>query len=191
MIYTLSGTLSEKRDGFIILDVQGVGYRIFTPKSVSEKLPAAGNSLKFYCYMNVRENGTELYGFLSETERKMFELLTSVSGVGPKTAARVLDVASIEQVAGAIRVGQADLLTKASGVGRKTAERVVVELRGKMDGFADRDAAKTMESDVDITEALSNLGYSKSDARDALKKIDPGLDKLEDRLRAALKILKK
>lgn len=191
MIYTLSGTLSEKRDNFVILDVQGVGYRIFTPKSVLEKLPPAGNSLKFYCYMNVRENGTELYGFLSETERKMFELLTSVSGVGPKTAARVLDVASIEQVAGAIHAGQAELLTKASGVGRKTAERVVIELRGKMEGFADKDIAKTMELNVDITEALSNLGYSKSDAREALKKIDPELTKLEERLRAALKILKK
>jgi len=189
MIYTLQGILSEKRDGFVILDVQGVGYRVFTPKSVLEKLPSAGSPLKFYCYMNVRENGTELYGFLSETERKMFELLTSVSGVGPKTAARVLDVASIEQVAGAIHAGKAELLTKASGVGRKTAERVVIELRGKMEGFADKDIAKTMESDVDIVETLAGLGYKRQEAKDALAKVDEKIVDLEERLKAALKNL--
>lgn len=191
MIYTLSGTLQDKRDGFVLIDVQGVGYRVFMPRSILEKMPQIGEAVRVFCFMNVKEDGMELYGFLNEKERTCFEMLTSVSGVGPKTAMRILDIAPIAELAAAVQGGKADLLTKASGVGRKTAERVVVELKGKMGEWFDKDVASYLGSNIDIVEALANLGYHRMAIRDALQHIDPELSTLEDRLRAALKLLKK
>lgn len=191
MIYTLCGKLVSKKDGFIVVDVRGVGYQVFAPKTVLEKLPGEGGEVNLFCFMNVKEDGIDLFGFLEEKERKCFEMLTSVSGVGPRTAARILDIATVEQLSAAVEEGKADLLTKASGVGRKTAERVIIELRGKMNEWANKETAKTMESDIDIVEALVNLGYGRNDIRSALKQIDGEATQLEERLRAALKLLKK
>lgn len=191
MIHSLRGALLAKTEQYAVVEVGGIGFQVFVPKTVLERLPAVGNTVALRCVMAVKQDGVELCGFLSDAEKKMFEMLTSVSGVGAKTAMRILDIAELDELAAAVNEGRAELLTKASGVGRKTAERVVVELRGKMEEVASAQVVKAMESNIDITDALVNLGYAKAEIREALKRIDPGVTKLEERVRAAMKLLKK
>ena len=133
----------------------------------------------------------ELYGFLSEDELVYFEMLISVSGVGPKSALSILDVARLDELSAAIKEGRPDLLTRASGIGRKTAERVIVELRTKVQSAKSGLVLEKMETDADLIEALSNLGYRREDARAALAKVDPKIHGVEERLKAALALLSK
>lgn len=191
MIDTLRGELLAKKEQYVVIEVAGIGFRVFAPKMVLAKLPQVGSVATLYCVMNVKQDGVELCGFSNESEKKTFEMLTSVSGVGAKTAMRILDIAELDELAAAVNEGRAELLTKASGVGRKTAERVVIELRGKMEEVASAQVVKAMESNIDITDALVNLGYAKTDIREALKRIDPVVTKLEERVRVAMKLLKK
>lgn len=191
MIDTLRGELLAKKEQYVVIEVAGIGFRVFAPKMVLAKLPQVGSVATLYCVMNVKQDGVELCGFSNESEKKTFEMLTSVSGVGAKTAMRILDIAGLNELAAAVNEGRAELLTTASGVGRKTAERIVVELRGRLTGGEGGEVVRAMEANVDITDALANLGYHRGDIREALKKIDPQMVKLEDRVRAAMKLLKK
>ena len=152
---------------------------------------ASAGTVKLFSYMNVRENGIELYGFSSEEELSYFEMLISVSGVGPKSALAILDVAPIKELSAAIKEGRPDLLTRASGIGRKTAERVIIELRTKVQSVHSGIVVEQMETDADLVEALSNLGYRREDARAAVAKVDPNVTGLEARLKAALGALTK
>ena len=131
----------------------------------------------------------ELYGFLSAEELSFFELLISVSGVGPKSALSIIDVANLEELSAAIQESRPDLLTKASGIGRKTAERIIVELRNKVSSSRSGAMVEKMDTDADLVEALSNLGYRREEARDALAKVPRETAGVEARLKEALRIL--
>ncbi len=146
---------------------------------------------KLFTHFQVREDGMDLYGFTSEEERGYFELLISVSGVGPKSALSILDVASMGELAAAIKEGRPDLLTRASGIGTKIAERIIIDLRGKVQSLSSGAMVEKMEADADLVEALSNLGYRREEARAALNKVGSEVVGVEDRLKAALKILGK
>lgn len=191
MIYTLSGELTFKKENFIVIDVSGVGYKVFVPSSMQSGLPATGSRLKIFIYTHIRENAFELYGFLEEKDLDFFELLVSVSGIGPKSAMGILSVGSIDRLSTAIANGETELLQKSSGVGRKTADRIILELKDKVKSYGGKEAVKMMESDNDIYEAMASLGYTVKQIKDVIGEIDPDLKNVSDRLRDALKKIKK
>ena len=197
MIYSVSGKLVLKSTNFVVVEAGGLGLKLLTGERTIKDLPAAGGTgaatatVKLFSYMHVRENGMELYGFLSEEELVYFEMLISVSGVGPKSALAILDVAPMSELSAAIKEGRPDLLTRASGIGRKTAERVIVELRSKVQSAKSGLVIEKMETDADLIEALSSLGYRREEARAALAKVDAKVVGVEARLKAALALLSK
>ena len=189
MLYSLTGKLAKAGDNFLVLEVGGFGLKIFTHRRTLTSLPPIGSSLKIFSYLYLREEGLELYGFLNPGELEFFELLISVSGVGPKSALSVMEVAELKNLLAAIKEGRPDLLTRAAGIGRKTGERIMLELKGKVQLDESGEAVKRMESDADLVETLCGLGYRRDEARIALEKVGSKHKKIEDRLRLALKIL--
>lgn len=189
MIARIEGTIIHKTDKFLVVDVSGVGYKVFvttdTIGSVEQGAPGA-----FWTYTAVRENSLDLYGFASMEEMSFFELLLDVSGIGPKSALGILAVASIDTLKKAIATGDTSYLNKVSGIGRKTAEKIVIELRDKLQAHKGEDGAtSTLRGDSDVVEALKSLGYSQNDARDALKEIPSTIEGTNARIKQALKIL--
>lgn len=187
MIGRIEGEVSAKRAGFAILSTGGVGYKIASTREALAELKA-GERAALWTHLAVRENSLDLYGFRSEDELHFFELLLTVSSVGPKSALAILDLAPVETLRSAIALGNAQYLTKVSGVGRKTAEKIVLELREKVGaGAGVVDAA--LQGDEDALEAMRALGYTLHEARDALRKVPHEVHGGSERLRAALKIL--
>jgi Holliday junction DNA helicase RuvA len=189
MIARIEGTIIHKTDKFLVVDVSGVGYKVFvtadTISSVEQGAPGA-----FWTYTAVRENSLDLYGFASMEEMSFFELLLDVSGIGPKSALGILAVASIDTLKKAIATGDTSYLNKVSGIGRKTAEKIVIELRDKLQAHKGEDGVpSTLRGDSDVVEALKSLGYSQNDARDALKEIPITIEGTNARIKQALKIL--
>jgi holliday junction DNA helicase RuvA len=191
MIYSIKGTLLEKKNNFLVVDVGGVAFQVRTSFNVLKSLPQIGENVNLFTHLHVREDALELYGFLNEEDLGLFEMLIGVSGIGPRSALGILGVEKVEKLKAAISEGRSELLTKASGVGKKTAERIVLELRSKLKLEGSEKIVGIMESDHDIVEALANLGYTKTQAKDALSRIDPKLIKMEDRIKEALRLLKK
>ena len=184
MIGSLKGWVILKTDKFLIIETGGVGYKV----SVSPDLIAKSKidtETHLWVHTHVREDAIDLYGFQSREELDFFEMLINVSGIGPKGALSILGIASIDTLRHAISSGDTGYLTKISGIGRKTAEKIVLELRDKM-GEVSEDSS--LQSELDVLEALRTLGYSNNEARDALKKIAPGTD-TNQKIREALKIL--
>ena len=205
MFYYISGTLAHAEPGFAVIDAGGVGYKLTISQTTYDSLPARLSvdvppQVKLYSYMSVREDGVELFGFYSYEELSTFKLLISVSGVGPKVALSVLSYFTPEKFALAVVSEDAKALSKASGVGAKTAARIVLELKGKLDGFATNsetlgNIAAAQKATVsyageDAVNALVMLGYSKSEASIAVGKLDGNLS-TEDMIKQALKVLAK
>ncbi len=185
MIGHLKGTLLAQDLKSVILDVSGVGYKIFTnTASLPQK---KGAPAEFWTYMAVRENALDLYGFNTKEELDFFELLLTVSGIGPKSAMAILSVATLQNLRHAIATGDTGHLTKVSGVGKKNAEKIVLELKDKLVGLTG-DMSKSMSGDVDALEALKSLGYGEREAREALKKVSDISDTGE-KVKKALKLL--
>ncbi|HEX4104587.1 MAG TPA: Holliday junction branch migration protein RuvA [Candidatus Paceibacterota bacterium] len=191
MLYSAAGKLASKSGKFIVLEVGGLGLKIATSEGTLKSLPAAGAAVKLFCHLHVREDALDLYGFASEGELNFFEMLISVSGVGPRSALSIMDVAKLDELSAAIKEGRPDLMTRASGIGRKTAERIIVELRTKVQSSKSGLVVEKMEGDADILEALTSLGYRREEARAALAKVDPKSLGMEERLKAALALLSK
>ncbi len=189
MIYSVAGKLALKADHFLVIDAGGIGMKLFVTKHTLEALPPIGGDAKLFSYLYVREDILDLYGFGTEEELDFFELLISVSGVGPKSALSILNVARLDELSAAIKEGRPDLLTRASGIGRKTAERVIVELRGRVESAKSGLVVGKMQADADLLEALVGLGYRRDEARVALGKVDVNTGGAEERLKTALKIL--
>lgn len=178
MIAHVRGTLVEKDTSAVVVDVNGIGYRVLVPETVSAVLPAVGEQVHLLTTFTVREEEMSLYGFVTAEQRKLFEMLISVSGVGPKAALSLLSVMDAEQLAMAIAAEDIKRLTGAPGVGTKIAQRIAMELKDKAAEIAwerkvDRLAAKgkPLPSDrlEDAVEALMALGYSRTDARRAVE----------------------
>lgn len=191
MIHLISGLIIQKAENFVVVETSGgVGYKIFMSKAVMPSVSTVGANIKLFTYLQHRDDAMTLYGFLSGRELELFERLISVSGVGPKSAMGIMGVANVDQLATAINEGKVELLTRVSGVGKKTAERVVLELKGKLSlsGTASSvQALNLMESDVDLEDTLVSLGYTHSEARSAIAKIEPSAIGFKERLREALK----
>ena len=181
MISYISGILAEVDSDCIVVESGGVGFEILTYTSVIEHLPDIGSDVKIVTYMDVKEDDIRLFGFLSNQERKLFRQLLTVSGVGPKGALSILDQLGPDNLVAAIMASDAKSISKANGIGSKTAQKVCLELRDKVslegtiyEKYAD-DAGQTDNSSGVIgeaVEALCALGYSKSDAMQAVRKIE-------------------
>jgi Holliday junction DNA helicase RuvA len=190
MIATLTGVVAEKTVDAIVLDVGGVGYGLLVTGEDHGQLPG-GEQAKLYVYENIRENAHDLYGFIAQDTKRLFEQLLSVNGVGPKMALSVLNTGASNDVRAAIASGDVKSIQKASGVGKRVAERIVVELKDKV-GLEGVDLATTgiLQSDSTIihdeaAQALVALGYTPQDAAQALHGVDPELP-VENRVKIAL-----
>lgn len=187
MIYGLSGIIEAKKESFAVVAVAGVSFKVFLSKSTLADIPAVGEKIRFYTHLHVREDALDVYGFISEADLKLFESLIGINGVGPKSALSVMGVAKTDQIAAAIEEGRTELLTRAAGIGKKTAERIVLELRGKLHLAAASTTASLLESDLDVEEALVGLGYTRTQAKNALARVPAEIKGFHDRLKAALK----
>lgn len=191
MIATLSGVVSEKLADVVVLEVGGVGYGLYVTAEDHGRL-ISGEAVKVFVYEHIREQQHDLFGFLARESKIFFELLLSVSGVGPKMALNMLSIGSAQVVKQAIASGDVKLIQQANGVGRRLAERVVVELKDKV-GLVGVDLETTglLQSDDsllkdEVVEALVALGYSPQDAIKSLQNIDPKLT-TKERLTQALR----
>lgn len=189
MIYSVAGKLALKEDGFVVVEVGGLGIKLYASKQTIGALPAVGGEVKFFSHLNVKEDALDLYGFITQEELDFFGLLISVSGVGPKSALAILDVGPLHELSAAIIENRPDLLTRAAGVGRKIAERVIIDLKTKVKSVTSGAVVEKMQTDSDLVEALTSLGYRREEARAALSKVDVTVTGTEDRLKAALRIL--
>jgi Holliday junction DNA helicase RuvA len=185
MIGHIEGKVLKIGATYAIVSCGGVGYKIAATKDLLVRLKE-GDSAALWTHLAVRENVLDLYGFSGEEELRFFELLLTVSGIGPKSALAILDIASVEALRSAISAGNASYLTKVSGIGRKTAEKIVLELRDKV-GAAAEGAAAALSGDEEAMEAMRSLGYTAQEARDALRNVPAEIEKPGERLRAALK----
>lgn len=191
MIHNLKGKITLKRDTFIVIDVQGVGYKIFTSVNTISKVGGVGGDADILTHLHVREDELSLFGFLDGDELDLFESLISVSGIGPKSAMNIMSIASPERISAAISGGEIELLQKVSGIGRKMAERIILELKDKIkSGTGGAATIKVMESDSDVYEALTSMGYSTKQAKNAISKVGKDVEGTSDRLKAALRIIK-
>ena len=187
MIGSIKGKIILKTEKFVIVETAGVGYKInVSPDTVSKV--KSGAEVMLWTHTHVREDSLDLYGFPDRAELEFFEMLISISGIGPKGALTILGVASIETLRKAIGTGDISYLTKISGIGKKTAEKIVIELRDKMANGMSSKGDSSMQGELDALEALKSLGYSQNEARDALKKVSADLD-TNKKIREALKIL--
>lgn len=193
MIAHIFGKIEEKFGGSLIVDVTGVGYEVMVSVPDFENVKL-GETRKFYTYHAVRENAEELYGFSSLVAKKLFEMLISVQGIGPKAGMAILSLSDPEEVRNAIANGDASFIANASGVGKKSAERVIVDLSDKVGAPSKYGATevkfgasdeKASEKD-DALDALIALGFNLKEATEALKDIDSNLP-AEERIKLALK----
>ena len=175
------------RPGYAVISAGGVGYKVSATRELLLTLKQ-DKEVALWTHLAVRENALDLYGFASEEELRLFELLLTVSGIGPKSALAILDIATVETLRSAISAGNASYLTKVSGIGKKTAEKIVLELSDKV-GASTEGSAATLHGDAEALEAMKALGYSQAEARDALRKVPPEVERSNERLREALRLL--
>lgn len=179
MIAHVFGVVAEKFNSSVIVDVGGVGYEVAVPLGDYDRLTLDAE-VKLYTYHHVREQSQDLFGFSSLAAKKLFELLITVQGVGPKAALAILSLGEAEAVRNAIANSDSAYVQKATGVGKKTAERVVVDLSDKVGlpthyGRKDGPVQAELNTNDDALEALMALGYSLADATKALEGVDPSL----------------
>lgn len=198
MIALLTGQIAHKSPDHIILDVNGVGYRVQIPFSTYYELPEEG-TVSLHIHTSVREDAIQLYGFRTRLEKSFFQLLISVSGIGPRLGRDILSNIQPAQLAQALGQGDIRILSAIPGIGRKTAERLILELKEKV-GRLDLSSVAAPEQrhdpgdDLldDVVSALLNLGYKEPQVRKALVGLNPGPDvSLEELLKQALKLLMK
>lgn len=189
MIAKLKGKIEYLKDNYVVVDVNGVGYKVFLTAYAFGKL-AGQEMADLFIHTHVREDAIDLYGFVTMEELEMFELLISISGVGPKSGLGILTVASPKTIKTAILNEDSSILTKVSGIGKKTAGRVILELRNKVADMPESEKDDTV-SDSDAIEALMSMGYSVTEARDALKLVASDIKDIGQRVGAALKNLGK
>ena len=200
MISYIKGELVELTENASVLDHDGMGFLIMMPASILAKLPAIGSELKVHTYLYVKEDALDLYGFLTKDDLKVFRLLITVSGIGPKGALAILSTMSPDDLRFAVLAGDSKTISKAPGIGSKTAQKLIIELKDKLkiedvlDGGAD--GGYEPQSDMGDTAAaeavmaLTALGYSSADATRAVRQVDGGADMdSEALLKAALKKL--
>jgi Holliday junction DNA helicase RuvA len=207
MIAYLEGKIIAKGGKFVILNVNGVGYKVFLSQKTLAKIAQEGenlnpvresygtdnsgknkfsNGVKVFCFLNVRENLLDLYGFLSFQELEFFETLNDIPGIGPKAALEVASIASIEKIKEALEKDDEEVLKEISIIGKKKAQVIILELSRKIKKISGKKVV-----DDEVLDALVNLGYQSQKVKLALEKIPPEIKETEERIKEALKILGK
>jgi holliday junction DNA helicase RuvA len=184
----ITGKIFNLKGTKVIVDAHGIGFAIHSTLFYLSKL-RTGQEASFWTYTAVRENSIELYGFETEEELKVFELLLTVSGVGPKSGLAILSVAGVKSIEEAVATNDTTSLTKISGIGKKTAEKIVLELNGKFGNT--REGKATASEDIDVFEALKSLGYRDRDIQETIKGLPKDLTGANEKIKYALKNLGK
>jgi holliday junction DNA helicase RuvA len=183
MIAYLKGKILEKGLTYIILENQGIGYKVFViPDVLSQSI---GSEIVLYIYHKVADDGQSLFGLPDFAALQFFEMLITVSGVGPKVALAILSAAQVDAVKQAIAAQDSAIFTRISGVGLKTAEKIIVELKNKVGALG-----VSANASSEIFDALLALGYNQREVREMINKLDPSLS-TQDQLKQALKVLGK
>jgi Holliday junction DNA helicase RuvA len=196
MIAKIRGTIEFLRDNYAVIDVNGVGYKVFITAHTFGKIAHLATEqidkkdAELYTHTYVREDTLALYGFLDQDELEMFELLISISGIGPKAAMGILAIADPKTIRTAVLNEDSSILTRVSGIGKKIAQRVILELKNKVADMPMHEK-KQISEDSDALEALAGMGYSISQAREALKIIPSDVKDVGQRIKLALKNLGK
>jgi len=187
MIATLEGILEYRGEDSVIINVGGIGFRVYVSSSTSSQLGAVKSRVSLYTHLHVREDSISLYGFASSEELTLFKSLISVTGIGAKLALTLLSALNPEQLVMAITSGDIDLLSQTPGIGKKIASRLVVELRGKLEKEWKEVAWPLAPEHVDVIAALTGLGYSVTEATKAISRLpdSEGLS-LEEKVRMTL-----
>ena len=191
MISLLRGCIAETGSNYVVLDIGGVGYKAFVTSDTIHAVKK-GDEVTLWTHLAVREDALDLYGFQNKSDKEFFELLIGISGIGPKSALNILSLVSVDTLVSSIRTGSVAHLVKVSGIGRKTAEKIVLELKDKMGSLRGEEGAGIsagMSSDMDAIEALRALGYDTDEAREALKRVDSGIQDTGAKVKAALRML--
>ena len=192
MIGRIQGILVSVHPPRLLVDCQGIGYEVDVPMSTLYQLPQAGQKITLLTHFQVREDAQQLFGFSTETEREAFRQLIKISGVGSRTALAILSGMSVNELAQAIALQEANRLTQVPGIGKKTAERLCLELKGKLAPDLGITGGKPQapEASSEVLQALLALGYSEKEALLALKQIPPD-SSVSDGIRMGLKYLSK
>ena len=187
MIATIHGKLESISTNFAIVNVNGIGFLVYMPASTINTLGHTGQEVHLKTSLVVRDDSMTLYGFATDGELELFQVLTGVSGLGPKLALAMLSSMSVEQVSTAIATNNIDLLTAIPGIGKKMANRLVLELKDKISaGLISAPAAQLAEENAEVIAALTSLGYSIAEASRAAATL-PGSDiSLEEKIKLAL-----
>ena len=187
MIAFLEGKIIFKGEKFIILNVKGVGYKVFLSQKTLQKIPQKGENFKLFCYLNVKEKTLDLYGFFNREELEFFETLIEIPRIGPKAALEISSIASMEKLKEAIEKEDEKIIKEIFNVGKKKAQILILELSRKI-----KAPPKEKEiSEDEAFQALINLGYSRTRVKSALSKIPKEIQDSERRIKEALKILGK
>ncbi|MBI5663923.1 MAG: Holliday junction branch migration protein RuvA [Nitrospirae bacterium] len=192
MIASLKGTVQSKKPEGVIIEVSGVGYRVSVPLCSLADIPETGEKVFLHTYTHVREDALQLFGFLSEEERKVFTTLLGISGIGPKLGLAILSGMPVRRFIESVNNEDVALLSTIPGLGKKTASRLVLELKGKLPSLGPGGTHGSRERSVaeDAISALVNLGYKKPSAERAVDNaVRSGKDAIEDIIKEALKYL--
>jgi Holliday junction DNA helicase RuvA len=186
MIAGLHGTLESRGSNWAIIKVGGISLQVYMPASTLNTLGPIGNEVHLHTHLHVREESLALYGFASQQELELFQMLIGVTGVGPKASLTMLSAMNANDLALAIATGNVDLLTQVPGIGKKIASRLILELKGKLESIW-VGAAVSAEGNAEVIAALVSLGYSPSEAAAAIAAIPDSPDlTTEDKIRLAL-----
>ena len=192
MIAHLSGTILFTGDRYVVIETAGVGYKVRVAVDTLQTLrKSVDKKASLWIYTVVREDTLDLYGFQNQGELEFFEMLISVSGIGPKAALGILNVAPVDHLKEAISMGDTAALTKVSGIGSKSAQKIILELRDKLGGQESITGDTMLGDERDAIEGLVALGYSERVAREALKKISSDIKGTGARIKEVLKKLGK
>ena len=189
MISSLKGKLIAAKDGALMVEVGGIGFKVFVSSSTFAQAPKIGEPMSLLTELRFKDReGFELYGFIEARERRMFMCLIEVPGVGPRGALGILSAANIDELEQAIAAGDDKLLTRVSGIGRKKAQKILIELKEK---YADIELALggAAGETTDLLDALVSMGYPEAEARTAVRDVPNDISGMENRLREALRIL--
>ncbi|MBR4124156.1 MAG: Holliday junction branch migration protein RuvA [Clostridia bacterium] len=195
MIGTINGTLEDIDENVITINCGGVGYELFVSQTTLSNLGEIGSNVKVWTYLNLdmRDGEVSLFGFSSKAEKKMFLNLTSVSGIGPKTAVSILGTISVYDLASAIASGNANIIAKVKGLGKKSAERIILELREKMENSSEFHKSSQQTLDANDSEqeyainVLLSLGLNRFDATKRVREVTNAGDKAEDIIQKVLR----
>ncbi len=191
MITHIHGKVIWNNDRYLVVETGGLGYKIFgTTELCLSSSKNSNKEIELWLHEVIREDANDLYGFREKADLDFFELLISISGIGPKSALGIMNVSPVSVIQRAVAEGDTSHLTKVSGIGKKLAEKIVLELKDKIINV-NYENTGSLKSEIEVLEALKAIGYDHNDAREALKQIPANITETKERIRHALKILGK